>query len=927
MQKFRSQSVKPALGLLAGLKRKEGPSISAAIPTISKKQRTEPQQQPAIVPATRQRFPMHANRLSRLSQASRENPDARRSEFAAKAPELAGLIKENPKPGMDKANPRPKTGGFASKGGDLASKELQFGASISKEELDAFIMHHRKHQQSKASPLRTNNMLRKGYELPKTAQPKQRLSALDEQGDDEHSDDQVLAVANSDDDGEEKANDELIANGNSKITEETQTEMEQAAADASGEALDQHVSLDQDDWNNDAAINNDLLDSKMMQSFKEYCAKQKQHGYPQLTKAEELGVVLMDILRRKKAPMDTYDELMLWHFRATGAISEQETLKDVPSNKYISRARLVKMMRNRYNMHEKFARKHHLILPYIKQRVSLVCHDARGCIESLLTDPRLTDDDFWFFDDDPTAPPPPSIKAFGGLQTGKAYREAVKAYKQGVSNRVPLPVVFYLDGADTGRMKNMPITAFKVSLGIFTTKYRENDHAWRVLGYVAATSKAKAQSKKIVVGKKHTVELAGGGVIHEGEGQETATDLPKGDGTSMDLHAMLDKILESYVKLQKTGFKWDLRYRGKTWEGLEFVPFVCFVKCDTKEADLLCGSYSSKTEKVKQLCRYCYCPNDETDNPQARFPFKTTSAIKPLCDSREFAALKEISMQCTQNAMYKLRFSPISTRGIHGATPYEMLHAVLLGNFMYLRDTLYEQVGPTSQLAEKIDEIASLFGDYFGRQSERNLPKCKFGHHIREGKINAKEYRGVLLLMASVLHSDEGKVHLLGSAKELGWNKKRIEEWAELVELLLSWEAFLGKTEMSVLSVSRLSIKNRYLMWLIKKVATRKKGMGLRVCKFHAITHLAHDIILFGVPLEFDTGSNESGHKITKVAAMLTQKNSDTFDFQTSTRLDEFLLIDLALLEMKGKKLWEYFDKPASSNTSPSTGDSDGSGR
>ena len=154
--------------------------------------------------------------------------------------------------------------------------------------------------------------------------------------------------------------------------------------------------------------------------------------------------------------MDTYDEIMLWHFRDKGTISKNETLKDVPDTEYISRAKLVKLMRQRYNMDAKFAKAKPLILPYIKQRVELICHDAKGCVESLLTDPRLTDDDFWFFNNDPTAAPPESIKSFGGLQTGKAHRDAVKAYKQGVTNQIPLPVVLYLDGADTGHMKNMP---------------------------------------------------------------------------------------------------------------------------------------------------------------------------------------------------------------------------------------------------------------------------------------------------------------------------------------------------------------------------------------------------------------------------------------------------------------------------------------
>jgi hypothetical protein len=70
------------------------------------------------------------------------------------------------------------------------------------------------------------------------------------------------------------------------------------------------------------------------------------------------------------------------------------------------------------------------------------------------------------------------------------------------------------------------------------------------------------------------------------------------------------------------------------------------------------------------------------------------------------------------------------------------------------------------------------------------------------------------------------------------------------------------------------------------------------------------DIYLYGVPLEVDTGANESGHKEVKIAAKLTQKNESTFDFQTSTRLMEFYLFDLAVAELEEEqKLWEYFHK------------------
>jgi hypothetical protein len=108
--------------------------------------------------------------------------------------------------------------------------------------------------------------------------------------------------------------------------------------------------------------------------------------------------------------------------------------------------------------------------------------------------------------------------------------------------------------------------------------------------------------------------------------------------------------------------------------------------------------------------------------------------------------------------------------------------------------------------------------------------------------------------------------------------------------------------------VKRLKRKHRYLLFLLKRVANRQEGMGFKVVKFHSVLHLAQDIMMFGVPMNVDTGSNESHHKTTKIAAKLTQKDIRTFEQQTSNRLDDFHVLNLAMEEIKGNPLWSYLD-------------------
>jgi hypothetical protein len=108
--------------------------------------------------------------------------------------------------------------------------------------------------------------------------------------------------------------------------------------------------------------------------------------------------------------------------------------------------------------------------------------------------------------------------------------------------------------------------------------------------------------------------------------------------------------------------------------------------------------------------------------------------------------------------------------------------------------------------------------------------------------------------------------------------------------------------------VQKAQDKHRYIMYLLKTVANRQTGMSFKVQKFHGIVHMAGDIIKMGVPLELDTGFNESGHKGTKKAAKLTQRNEALFDKQVAIRLEEVEMITLAMLEIEGK-FTSYFNQ------------------
>lgn len=652
-----------------------------------------------------------------------------------------------------------------------------------------------------------------------------------------------------------------------------------------------------------ATSENNAVNTEILADWQKYTCWAKQHLLPDFTKSEANAIKLLATLRKTKASLDTYESVMEWHLQSTGALKHQQTITDC--KEYISRKVLFKKLRKRYNYSpEKCATIEELTLPHSKARVQIVLNDPKYVIQSLLTDPRIVDEDYIFNGKSPFSGPKPNHKHITDLHTGLAYRETYKCCISDPSKQILLPVIFYIDGANTGQFVDLPLTAVKISLGIFTRKARNKHYFWGTIGYIPSYSKHVSRGRRMVIDTGHMESImAHPEDIDEDEGQEAENNVVK----AQDLHAMLAVILRNYVKLQATGFKWDLVYQGRCYEGVEFVMFTPFLRLDSDEAEKLCGKYTARTGNVKQLCRYCECPTDECDRPLAEYPFKTPEKISALIANNDTEGLRMMSQQNIQNTMYQLRFGKHNNQGIHGACPMDMLHAILLGIFRYIRDCFFEQVGPDSKLADDINACAIEIGQCLSRQSQRDLPRTRFPNGIRKGKLNAKDFPGILLCLACVLRSNGVRTML---RKRRGHFRKQgvLKDWSLVVETLLQWEMWLKSDRMRVKHVQFARQKHRYIMYLIKRVGNRVKGMGLKITKFHCIMHIADDILHFGVPSEVDTGINESGHIEEKKCAQLTQKKKELFDQQTCKRLEEKALIDLALMDMEGLKKWEYYE-------------------
>jgi hypothetical protein len=624
-----------------------------------------------------------------------------------------------------------------------------------------------------------------------------------------------------------------------------------------------------------------------------------------LDKNASAAIRIMHKLIKKRAPLDTYDDVMEWHLQEIGAIEMNESVGHC--NLFLSRSKLLDFLRDRYHMTEKYAAPCTKLLPYSKSKVTVWKKDARDNVLSLLTDPRWTEEDWLYFDDDPFAPPPETLSYVADLNTGQAYLET---YKQLITKerQILVAVPLYIDGAVTGQFDKLQVTALKMSIGLLNRRARDREYGWRNLGFVTNYTKEDTHGKRMFLDTGHVSALERYADDEDEDSEEEEDDGgPELVDKAADYHAILAVLLQSLKDLIREGMVVDINYKGKIYRDCELVFFVPFVKCDGDEADKLCLSYRSRGAHIQQLCRYCQCPNEETDNPNANYPFKTEPMMQQLFAANNVERLRELSQICAENAFHGLRFGLHNERGIHGACPWELLHAVLLGIFKYLRDCFFDQLGQSSATAIEINALAQEVGKLLSRQSDRNKPRTKFAKGILKGKLMAKEYSGVVLVIAAILQCKTGR-DLLLSARRNGFRANgQISDWVLLVETLLQWESYLNLPQMEKKHLHRLKKKHRFLLFLLKKVGARREGMGFKVVKFHAVLHLAYDILMFGVPMNVDTGSNESHHKTTKLAAKLTQKDVSTFEKQTSDRLDDFHVLNLAMEEIDGFKLWGYF--------------------
>jgi hypothetical protein len=700
---------------------------------------------------------------------------------------------------------------------------------------------------------------------------------------------------------------------------------------------DHQLSDNDDDLNSNAVSVVCNLDGD--RSLIEQSSAHQTSGYNKVSKQNNkylAGVELLDLLRRAKCPVYLFDEIIKWTRRS--AIQYQISFENTID---FTREKMIDEIAKRYDLKGMFPMTEDLYLPGLQINTTLVMHDFRNCLYSILTDTCLMKDENMLFGsiDAMQTKPKKLPSELNDIDSGSVF---IKAFDKFVKddNDLFCPVLFFIDKTHTDIHGRFCLEPLQFTLGIFNQTVRGQPRAWRTLGYVNDLQLSYKESVKKL----------------------------------QDYHLMLRVILKSFIKSQKDPIIWEFKSKT-TSRFLRLRLPVLFVIGDTEGHDKLCGRYSNRS-KTKSLCRYCDIPFDKTDEPFYKFNYITESKVKRLLKSGNKEMLQTLSLHNIKNTWHEVEFCD-SQRGIHGATLAEVLHCIQQGMFEYGIKSLFQQkkelkgrrgkrrkkenkeeeteeeesvssaemsdnnslmsedtdsddvdlndndlqdiqninkkVKSNRRLAigdgyrDEFDSICRQYGRYLQRQSDRDLPRTLFNtNYVSVAKKNANEVAGIILVFLLVFSSSEG-------SQEGRLNQsfgKRADIYIHAFELLLMVENFCKQQMHARKDVLIVEKGMPLVMNTLKNIFNRQQGNGMKIIKFHLMSHFAHDILRFGSMRNYDSSIGERHHATeVKEPARRTQRRKGVFEFQTAIRYVENIGIQRASADIRNNSVELQLDR------------------
>ena len=320
-----------------------------------------------------------------------------------------------------------------------------------------------------------------------------------------------------------------------------------------------------------------------------------------------------------------------------------------------------------------------------------------------------------------------------------------------------------------------------------------------------------------------------------------------------------------------------------------------------KGARQLCGMYDTSAN-VQRPCVSCYCSYEDLGNTSKKCKPVLDTRMKEAIHSGDQTMLQSLSQHFnSKNAFFDLNMGGWKY-GIWGLCPSEVLHQFFEGVLLYaLEEFMLNVLTPTyrENLTTIMQKVINACKNLPNRDA---YPSGTFTMGITKLKtMKGIEKFGTIFYLALFLNMKISRTEFFLGVKEMKTEmKKQMKDWKKLFELSCYYHDWsMQKTySRKELLGKRIRIVEYYQ--LFKKLVTRK-GKGIQtIPKFHEFFHVIDNIIRHGPPAGYSTLPTESNHRPIKIAAQHTQRQAESFSFQSGERVFEMNVISSTYDFVKG---------------------------
>ena len=618
-----------------------------------------------------------------------------------------------------------------------------------------------------------------------------------------------------------------------------------------------------------------------------------------LDEYEQMCIDLYQTLRSSNAPLGLYDKIITW------VQNHQQTLQSKPASKVLPRReKLIKLINQKVYHNPLFGqpRVSHIQLSSGRQ-TSVVTFSMKDIILKLVTNKSLFTKDNILLDINEPRSYPPDSRFYSEVNTGSWHSNALfeetgrfpddELQTSDVNKKLLMPWTFFIDGLKTDKLGKITVEAVLTSCLWLNKNTRNRSSAWDVLGFV--------EDQKLFRDSRMYIR----------------------DEKAQDYHDMMSHIFKEFKQIYDCGgMKVNLDFRhcgGQNLGEYVLIPVIQYIIGDCKGNDLLCGRMAGHSLKMKGACRDCFIspPNLDyipDDNEQLICKFITQEDI----EGKEKAYLKSKSFLGISNAFCHLSFGGCD-RGIWGATPVEILHAVQLGLCEYLCESFEHFIFPNSAFNDIMSKTASGIAVDSQRQSERDMPSLS---PFRYGLVSISSLKATerfarvfsIFLTLSNTHCIKALMKQpTKTDRKVKFSLDKLRALFSTVEELLIYHQWLKEDKYQKSdfvdrddgTLCRAMCRVICFMKKFKKHLPRS-GNCLKTIKFHQMLHIVDYIKRFGAPSNWDGSRGEHfGKTLVKDNAKLTNRRKETLNYDISRRVSEGSVIDRSCrLHFENQNKW-----------------------